>query len=56
MQNLFKYYHQFKKFDEVRTFMENNPIDMVIYFLDTGIDYQKRDTPLSIYINYIKED
>ena len=39
--------------DEVRTFMQNTPIEMVIYFLDTGIDYKDRDNPLPIYINYI---
>ena len=39
--------------DEVRNFMDKNPIDMVIYFLDSGIDYKNRTTPLPLYINYI---
>ena len=33
--------------------MQDNPIEMVIYFLDSGIDYQNRFNPLPLYINYI---
>ena len=41
--------------DELRKNMQTNPIEMVIYFLDTGIDYQNRNYPLPLYINYINK-
>ena len=40
-------------FEEVRTFMQSTPIEMTIYFLDTGIDYQNKSNPLPLYINYL---
>ena len=40
-------------FEEIIKRMEDNPIEMVIYFLDSGIDYQNRTNPLPLYINYI---
>ena len=39
--------------DEIIKRMQDNPIEMVIYFLDSGIDYQNRFNPLPLYINYI---
>ncbi len=41
--------------DEVRNLMQKKPIEMVIFFLDTGIDYQSRKKPLPIFINYINK-
>jgi len=41
--------------EEIRNLMQKNPIEMVIFFLDTGIDYQNRKNPLPIYINYINK-
>ena len=41
--------------EEIRNLMQKNPIEMVIYFLDTGIDYQNRKNPLPLYINYINK-
>ena len=40
-------------FEEVRRFMQKTPIEMSIYFLDTGIDYQNKSNPLPLYINYL---
>ena len=37
----------------VRRYMQKTPIEMTIYFLDTGIDYQNKRNPLPLYINYI---
>ena len=39
--------------EKVRTFMQNSPIEMAIFFLDTGIDFQNRKNPLPTYINYV---
>jgi hypothetical protein len=39
--------------DEIIKRMQDNPIEMVIYFLDSGIDYQNKSNPLPLYINYI---
>ena len=39
--------------EEVRYFMQHNPIEMDIYFLDTAIHYQNRSKPLPVYINYL---
>ena len=41
--------------DELRNIMQTDPIEMVIYFLDTGIDYKNRSNPLPLYINYINK-
>ena len=40
-------------FEEVRAFMQSTPIEMTIYFLDTGIDYRNKSNPLPLYINYV---
>ena len=42
-------------FEEVRAFMQATPIEITMYFLDTGIDYRNRSTPLPFYINYINK-
>ena len=41
--------------NEVRNFMQNNPIEMGVFFLDTAIDYKNRTNPLPSYINYISK-
>ena len=38
---------------ELRNFLEKNPIEAVIYFIDTAIDYSSRKNYLPSYINYI---
>ena len=39
--------------ETVRKFMQDSPIEMAIFFLDTGIDFQNRKNPLPTYINYV---
>ena len=39
--------------ENVRKLMQNYPIEMTIFFLDTGIDFQSRKKPLPTYINYV---
>jgi len=39
--------------EEVIEFMENNPIEMAMYFTDTAIDYKSRKHPLPLYLNYL---
>ena len=38
---------------ELRNFLEKNPIEAAIYFVDTAIDYSSRKNYLPSYINYI---
>ena len=42
-----------KNLNEVRSFLEKNPIEAAIYFVDTAIDYSSRKNYLPSYINYI---
>ena len=39
--------------EEIIKRMQDNPIEMIIYFLDSRIDYQNRTNTLPLYINYI---
>ena len=42
-----------KNLNEVKNKMQNHPIEMAIYFIDTAIHYKDRENPLPSYINYI---
>ena len=37
--------------EEVKNYLDLYPIEMIIYFLDSSIDYKNRYNPTSIYIN-----
>ena len=39
--------------NRIKELMQNNKIEMAIYFLDTAIHYKNRSNPLPHYINYI---
>ena len=41
--------------DEVKEFMKNNPVEMIIYLMDSSIDYENRLNPISKYINEINK-
>ncbi len=41
--------------NSVKSKMQSTPIEMVIYFIDTAMDYQNRTSPLPPYINYVKK-
>ena len=41
--------------NSVKNKMQSTPIEMVIYFIDTAMDYQNRTSPLPPYINYVKK-
>jgi len=40
-----------KNREEVKNYLDLYPIEMIIYFLDSSIDYKNRYNPTSIYIN-----
>ena len=42
-----------KNSEEVNKYFSNYPIEMIIYFMDTGIDYKIKNNPTSLYINSI---
>ena len=44
------------KFEEVKEFIQENPLLMSVFFIDTAIDYENRKFPLPSYINYITKD
>ncbi len=39
--------------NRIKELMQNNKIEMAIYFLDTAIHYKNRSNPLPHYINYL---
>ena len=39
--------------EELKLYLKNTPLDMVIYFKDTSIDYQNKNLYMSSYLNYI---
>ena len=41
--------------DETEEFFYKNPIEMIVYFLDTAIDYESRKKPISLFINMINK-
>ena len=41
--------------EELKNILQKNPIEMTLFFIDTGIDYQNRKTPLASFINYINK-
>ena len=41
--------------NEVKEFMKNNPVEMIIYLMDSSIDYENRLNPISKYINEINK-
>ena len=44
-----------KHLDEAEEFFYKNPIEMIVYFLDTAIDYESRKKPISLFINMINK-
>lgn len=42
-------------FDSLKNIIQNNPIEMSVFFLDAAIHYQNRSKPLLIYINYLNK-
>ena len=41
--------------DELKEFMINNPVEMIIYLMDSSIDYENRKNPISKYMNEINK-
>ena len=41
--------------EELRNILQKYPIEMTLFFIDTGIDYQNRKNPLPSFINYINK-
>ena len=41
--------------EETEEFFYKNPIEMIVYFLDTAIDYESRKKPISLFINMINK-
>ena len=41
--------------EETEEFFYKNPIEMIVYFLDTAIDYESRTKPISLFINMINK-
>ena len=39
--------------NEFQNLIEDNPLEVIIYFSESTIDYTKRKKPLSLYLNYI---
>jgi len=42
--------------DEVRKFLNENPLLMSFFFIDTAIDYENKNLPLPLYINYVTKN
>ena len=42
-------------FNELENFLNSFPIEVIIFFKDTGIDYENREHPLPSYLNYNKK-
>lgn len=42
-----------KNSEEVNQYFSKYPIEMIIYFMDTGIDYKLKNNPISLYINSV---
>jgi hypothetical protein len=48
--------YSIEHYDELKNYLNNNPINMGIYFKDTAIDYLNRKQPLLFYLNYLYKD
>ena len=45
--------YSYNNLNEVKKFMNDNPLEMAIYFLDTAVDYKSQKNFLQSYVNYI---
>ena len=45
--------HGMNNINEFQNLIEDNPLEVIIYFSESTIDYTKRKKPLSLYLNYI---
>ena len=41
-----------KNFYQLEKLLNNSPIEVIIFFKDTGIDYENKENPLPSYLNY----
>ena len=41
-----------KNYNTLEKFLNNSPIEVILFFKDTGIDYENRENPLPSYLNY----